>query len=58
MKSIAAYYALLALNSEQQAAERRRAEVEAARSPRRSRFARARAFVTSGRSTRPAASAA
>jgi len=57
MKSIAAYYAFVAVNSIDQEAAQRRAHAQAPKAPRRSLLARARALVTS-RSSQPAASAA
>jgi hypothetical protein len=53
MKSMAAYYVLIAMNSQQQDADRRRAELAAAQSPRPSLLARARAAFRSSRSTGP-----
>ena len=50
MKSIAAYYVFIAANSVQQDADRRRAELQAARAPRPSLFARARTLIASSRS--------
>jgi hypothetical protein len=58
MKSIAAYYVLVAMNSEQQHADRRRREFAAPQPARPSLVARVRALVASGRSTQPAGSAA
>jgi hypothetical protein len=55
MKSIAAYYVLVAMNTEQQHADPRRANAGAGRP---SLVARARALLTSGRSTQPAGTAA
>jgi hypothetical protein len=57
MKSIAAYYTFVALNSIDQDAAQHRAHATAPKAPRQSLFARARALVTS-RSSQPAASAA
>jgi hypothetical protein len=57
MKSIAAYYVLVAMNTQQQHADPRRAKA-AARPSRPSLVARARALLTSGRSTQPAGTAA
>jgi hypothetical protein len=58
MNSIAAYYAFLAAASLQQDADRRRAELRAARAPRPSLIARARELFASSRSSRPATNAA
>jgi hypothetical protein len=55
MKSIAAYYVLVAMNTEMHEAEQRRAELAAARPSRPSLVERVRSFVTSVRPTRPAA---
>ena len=57
MKSIAAYYTFVALNSIDQEAAERRAHASAPKAPRQSLIARARALVTS-RSSQPAAAAA
>jgi len=57
MKSIAAYYAFIAINSIDQEAAQRRAHAKAPKAPRPSLVARARALVTS-RSSQPAATAA
>ena len=57
MKSIAAYYAFVAVNSMDQEAAERRAQANAPKAPRLSLIARARALVTS-RSSQPATSAA
>jgi hypothetical protein len=57
MKSIAAYYAFIAVNSLDQEAAQRRALAQAPRAPRPSLIARARALVVS-RSPRPATTAA
>jgi hypothetical protein len=55
MKSIAAYYVLIALNTqEQQDPDRRRAERIAAANPRPSLAARVRSALGSPRATRPA----
>jgi hypothetical protein len=59
MKSIAAYYAFIAVNSMDQDAAQRRTRAEAAASARPSLVARARALLSSGRSGRqPAATSA
>jgi hypothetical protein len=58
MKSIAAYYAFIAATSIQEDADRRRAELRAARAPRPSLIARARELLTSSRSSQPATNAA
>ena len=58
MKSIAAYYVLVAMNTELQHADPRRAEAAAGRPSRPSLVARARAMLTYGRSTQPAGTAA
>ena len=57
MKSIAAYYAFIAMNSIDQEAAQRRAHATAPKAHRPSLVARARALVTS-RSSQPAATAA
>jgi hypothetical protein len=58
MKSMAAYYAFIAMNSQEQDADRRRAQQKAARPARPSLLARIRARVVPARSTRHAANPA
>ena len=58
MKSIAAYYVLVSMNTQQQHPDPRRAKAVAARPSRPSLVARARSLLTSGRSTQPAGTAA
>jgi hypothetical protein len=61
MKSIAAYYTFIAVNSLDDDAERRRAAARAARATRPSIMVRARAFLssrTSSRAAHPATTAA
>ena len=55
MKSIAAYYVLVAMNGQEQSSDRRRAQRIAAASPRPSLVARVRSALGSPRATRPAA---
>ena len=57
MKSIAAYYAFIAINEMDRDAAQRRAHAKAPQAPRTSLIARARALVTS-RSSQAAATAA
>ena len=57
MKSIAAYYAFVAVNSMEQEAAQRRAQAKAPQAPRQSLIARARALLTS-RSSHPSPTAA
>jgi hypothetical protein len=56
MKSMAAYYAFIAMNSQEQDADRRHAQLRAARRP--SLIARVRGLVGPVRSTGPATHAA
>ena len=58
MKSIAAYYVLVAMNSQEQAAQRHARSGAAARPQGPSLLARARALLASVRSTQSAAGAA
>lgn len=58
MKSIAAYYVVLAMDGAQQDSERHGAQAAAARPSRPSLFARIRTLVASSRTSKPATSAA
>jgi hypothetical protein len=58
MKSIAAYYVVVATTNAQHEAERRRATVQAPRPARPSLLARVRMLVAPARSAEPATSAA
>jgi hypothetical protein len=58
MKSMAAYYAFIAMNSQEQDADRRHAQLRAARPARPSLIARVRRLVGPVRSTGPATHAA
>lgn len=55
MKSVAAYYVLVAMNSQEQDAHRRRAQPAAAASPRPSLLGRLRSALGSGHPARSAA---
>jgi hypothetical protein len=55
MKSVAAYYVLVAMNGQEQDAHRRRAQHAGAASPRPSLLARIRGHLGSARTARPTA---
>ena len=55
MKSVAAYYVLVAMNSQEQDTQRRRAQHAAAASPRPSLLSRVRSALGSARLARSAA---